>query len=648
MDRDEEKHQQDLLKIFKNNLRQLEIQSASHGIVVPLVIQNSIDNIRKSISDIEESIEKSEVTIQNQFEDAGDVAAVDIEKHNLSTDKKKDLLYGLNIISGKHSIVNIDDIEFIKQKIKRNPGLFTRDFLLYRVYKSIQMNDSFLFKSKNYSYFVDCLDVNSLIKGKIIDVLANICFHLYDEVQLAEEDLSKIISRSEIIINVETRNEIKREIINMMIGLNLIQDVYDEENQMMEYKIIKNDLFNFLYIHNGNEKSEDFHVDIFMNVLFLEYKFSKIKYDVCIFMNYLLESSLENVYIVNTFISRFFIKNKTFIKNLKSLRGKLINVYLLGNSVHITNNLRLLYAHTFFERTKESYILAISELFSILPLSYVDNSEFEVQAYDAYVEYWCSIINGTWYLPNGNQEELEEKQLTYLYDVARYPITNADFSCFIATNGYDLNQPWWTPEAKEWFEIQRSKSKQPQTVAPFSLWNYPRYWFHHAYCNPIQPVVGISWYEAQAYCAWLTAKGHDGGWLDEGEIIRLPTHDEWQRVATHTDGRETPWGSTYSERYPAHLNLKSVDEQDYVPYLCAIGCFPAGKAASGAEDLIGNVWEWTKTHEDTQDGKYYLVVGGSFRDDEAAVQNDFSRRVPGTEIADNIGFRVIRVAKDVQ
>ena len=64
MDRDEEKHQQDLLKIFKNNLRQLEIQSASHGIVVPLVIQNSIDNIRKSISDIEESIEKSEVTIQ--------------------------------------------------------------------------------------------------------------------------------------------------------------------------------------------------------------------------------------------------------------------------------------------------------------------------------------------------------------------------------------------------------------------------------------------------------------------------------------------------------------------------------------------------------------------------------------------------------
>jgi formylglycine-generating enzyme required for sulfatase activity len=71
----------------------------------------------------------------------------------------------------------------------------------------------------------------------------------------------------------------------------------------------------------------------------------------------------------------------------------------------------------------------------------------------------------------------------------------------------------------------------------------PRYWDDIRFNNPAQPVVGVSWYEAAAYCRWLTAQGHTQGWLPAEQEIRLPTSLEWERAARHTDQRPYPWGT---------------------------------------------------------------------------------------------------------
>lgn len=108
-------------------------------------------------------------------------------------------------------------------------------------------------------------------------------------------------------------------------------------------------------------------------------------------------------------------------------------------------------------------------------------------------------------------------------------------------------------------------------------------------------MVGISWYEAAAYCAWLTEHGHRHGWLPPGNEIRLPTSLEWERAARHTDRRRYPWGD--AEPTPELANY----DQTGIGAPSPVGCFPAGVAECGALDLAGNVFEWTTTLRDQHD-----------------------------------------------
>lgn len=105
------------------------------------------------------------------------------------------------------------------------------------------------------------------------------------------------------------------------------------------------------------------------------------------------------------------------------------------------------------------------------------------------------------------------------YQIARYPTTNQMFARFVGDGGY-ADQRWW-PEAIDDGYWKDGKVKD-WTDAWYDL---PRYWDDPKWNNPSQPVVGVSWYEAVAYCRWLTAA------LDDGHTYRLPSEAQWERAA---------------------------------------------------------------------------------------------------------------------
>jgi eukaryotic-like serine/threonine-protein kinase len=131
--------------------------------------------------------------------------------------------------------------------------------------------------------------------------------------------------------------------------------------------------------------------------------------------------------------------------------------------------------------------------------------------------------------------------------------------------------------------------------------------------NATHPVVKVNWFDANAFCKWLTEKEHDEGVIEDRQFYRLPTDLEWsaavglpnERGATPEarDGKirnEFPWGKqwpppsgagNYSDR-SAKLRGVTVIENyiDNYPATSPVGSFKPNPL--GIYDLGGNVWEW--------------------------------------------------------
>lgn len=99
------------------------------------------------------------------------------------------------------------------------------------------------------------------------------------------------------------------------------------------------------------------------------------------------------------------------------------------------------------------------------------------------------------------------------------------------------------------------------------------------------PVLGVSWNQANVYCAWADR--------------RLPSEAEWEKAARGTDERIYPWGN-------ADPTSDLVNFNQNMSETTPVGSYPHGASPYGALDMAGNVWEWTL---DGYDIDYYLLSG---------------------------------------
>ncbi len=239
----------------------------------------------------------------------------------------------------------------------------------------------------------------------------------------------------------------------------------------------------------------------------------------------------------------------------------------------------------------------------------------------------------------------EAKEIPYMFFVARYPVTNIQFARFVKEDGYQTRD-YWSDEGWEWRTGKLDGSMLGPAAGdwlehrPLPKRNVPHYWHSIELSNPIVPVVGVCWYEAEAYCKWLAKKIVA---VPNGYTARLPTDEEWEYVARSGDGREFPWGEGYDKT--AANTWDSDSSGSGLGGTTAVCTFPRGISPMGAWDMSGNVWEWTSSWYD-DDRKYRIVRGGSWIGYQWFARTSFSNWSIPLMFNDDLGFRVVIAPKD--
>lgn len=171
------------------------------------------------------------------------------------------------------------------------------------------------------------------------------------------------------------------------------------------------------------------------------------------------------------------------------------------------------------------------------------------------------------------------------FSIAQFPVTVAEFALALSARAVGLEEP------DNWASQKLSL---------------------------LNPVHGLTWYDAIAYARWLADL--------TGERWRLPTEAEWEKAARGTDGCIYPWGDIWDSE-KANIWQERATPTAQAPHTYGattpVDAFPQGASPYGAFDMVGNICEWTSTitygpqqfgypyrHDDGRDD---LTVDASFR-----------------------------------
>lgn len=192
------------------------------------------------------------------------------------------------------------------------------------------------------------------------------------------------------------------------------------------------------------------------------------------------------------------------------------------------------------------------------------------------------------------------------FEMAACQVTNAEYGRFVAECGH--------PEPVEWK--------------------------HANFAHPQQPIVAVSWFDARAFCEWLSRR--------TGGRYRLPTEAEWERAARGgAEGKLFPWGDSPPQQLPDYASRWRTGPEPVARY---------APNAFGLFDMCENVHEWC---EDWFDAAYYQVSpernpqgpahgvrrssrGGSWRHHVKASKCHTRSSIPPEFRYADYGFRVVR------
>lgn len=206
------------------------------------------------------------------------------------------------------------------------------------------------------------------------------------------------------------------------------------------------------------------------------------------------------------------------------------------------------------------------------------------------------------------------------FKIDKYPVTNAEYARFMEEGGYERRELWsdegWSHRVQE-------------------NWTAPLYWqragkdwrertmFEDALLQPLHPVTGISWYEAEAYARFV--------------VKRLPTEAEWEKAASWDDEKKRKLRYAFGDTVPADKLVANFGFQFWGT--TPVGSFPEGASPYGCLDMTGNVWEWTgdkfegyegfEAHpypeysEEWFDGDHRVLRGGSWATREPLLRTSF-------------------------
>ncbi len=231
---------------------------------------------------------------------------------------------------------------------------------------------------------------------------------------------------------------------------------------------------------------------------------------------------------------------------------------------------------------------------------------------------WVEIPAGMAAVEDSEIEGQSVRQQIFVdtFKIGKYPVTNAQFQKFVDDPmGYN-NLSWWqfSAEANAW-RTANPKAKPAR------------------FKGDERPRENVTWYEAMAYCHWLSTR--------LGYKVTLPSEAQWQRAAQGEDQRRFPWGDDFDA---AKCNARESE----VKMTTMVMRYPAGASPYGVYDMVGNVWEWcldTKLqHElnvDISGTEERAVHGGSFVSVHERSEIGFRYFLPPATSYASIGFRLV-------
>jgi formylglycine-generating enzyme required for sulfatase activity len=182
---------------------------------------------------------------------------------------------------------------------------------------------------------------------------------------------------------------------------------------------------------------------------------------------------------------------------------------------------------------------------------------------------WCPVAEGAFRCGEPEQNDNPPRTLSLpAFEIARYPVTWEQFQVFLDADDGFRRDDWWAGLA-----VEAQHRHQPGEQA-YPIAQHPR--------------ENVSWYDAIAFCRWLSHRL--GGTYDLERpadwAVRLPTEWEWEKAARGMDGLTYPYAKSFDK-------TKSNTNESRIGRTTPVTTYPGGASPYGVLDMSGNVWQWT-------------------------------------------------------